>query len=401
MEPTVISPEKAAPLFPVMDARYAGVAAVKALEDKYEAALRTIAEIKAAPAFLSQETRERGNKKPELSLARLFAAQFMKKSQGSYPTDKRYEKEVEYLQKAFASGTTAAGGFLLPEEWNSLIFSELGAKAVVLASGPTVIPMATKKLHVGGFGTDATFQWLGEGTASTESTSATAEVTLALSTARLLSSLSIEYMRYATPETEAAIQANLIRVLSRGVDGALLFGSGANQPTGMGSVGSITTVGAAAGAANGGALTYDDLVLIIDGLNEADVPEEGRAWFMHPRSWTRIRQLKDTTGRPLIQPYDLPLPGQPPKQLLGYPVYTSTKVPINQVKGTSTGVNSTILLVPMSEILVGLGTGSEGIQIDISEHSAFANAQVQIRLLQQVDIKPIHAVSIGAITGVN
>jgi HK97 family phage major capsid protein len=397
---------KLAPLFVETDKRYAPAGAVEDVQKKYDAvsakydeALKQIAELKAAPAFIEKE--RLGTAKHETKLGRLLYATFIKRKTGVFPAEKEYSREVEFMQKAFASGTTAAGGFLLPEDWSTTIFQELGAKAIVLQAQPNVIPMAVKKLHVGGFGTDATFQWLGEGTASTESTSATAEITLALSTARLLSSFSVEYLRYSTPETEAAIQANLVRVLARGVDGALLFGSGANQPTGMGSVGSISTVGAAAGAANGGTLAYDDLVLMRDALDEADVPEERRCWLMHPRSWTRIRQLKDTTGRPLVYNYDNPLLNNEPLQLFGYPVYRSTKIPINQVKGTSGSVNSTILFVCMSDIYVGLGAGNEGIQIDISEHSAFANAQVQVRLLQQVDIKPAHAVSIGAITGVN
>lgn len=393
--------DKIAPLLPVLDTKYASVEAFKAVSDKLDASLREIAELKAAPAFISQENRERGNNKPDTRLGRIFRSMWEYRKNGRLPQGKEFEKENEYVQKAFTSGATAAGGFLLPEDWSNIIFNELGAKAIVLQAEPNIIPMAVKKLHIGGFGTDATFQWLGEGTASTESTSGTAEITLSLSTARLLSYLSIEYLRYSTPETEAAIQANLIRVLARGIDGALLFGSGANQPTGMGSVGSISTVGAAAGAVNGGALTYNDLVLMIDALDGADVPQERRAWFMSPRSWTRIRQLQDSTGRPLVQDYSLPLPSAPPLQLLGYPVYRSTKIPNNQVKGTSTGVNSTILLVAMSDVYVGLGAGNEGIQIDISEQFKFDSAQVAIRLLQQVDLKPAHAVSIGAITGVN
>lgn len=393
--------EKVAPLYPILDTKYAGVEAHKAISDKLDAAVREIAELKAAPAFISQENRERGNTKPETRLGRLFMAQLSRMKTGQFPSGKDFEKEVEFLTKAFASGTTTAGGFLLPEDWANQFFQELGAKAIVLQANPNVIPMAVKKLHIGGFGTDATFQWLGEGVGSAESTSATAEITLALSTARLLSSLSIEYLRYSTPETENAIYQNLLRVLARGVDGALLFGSGANQPTGMGSVGSISTVGAAANAVNGGALTYNDLILMIDALDQADVPVERRCWFMHPRSRTRIRQLVDTTGRPLLYDYSNPLTSQEPNTLLGYPYYTSTKIPINQVKGTSGAVNSTILFVAMSDVYVGLGAGNEGIQLDVSEHSAFGNAQVQVRLLQQVDLKPAHAVSIGAITGVN
>src|ERR1700722_18741941 len=184
-----------APLLEETDGRYVGIKDFEALEEKhatlenkYDGALREIAELKSAPAFVSKENRERGNTKPELSIARLCTAYVQKRTQGDYPTGKHFEKEVEYLrndlkktlgvEKAFASGTTTAGGFLIPEVWQDSVITELAAKGVVLGAGPQIVPCPGKKMHLPAFGADATAQWLGEAGSSTESTPATSEVTL-------------------------------------------------------------------------------------------------------------------------------------------------------------------------------------------------------------------------------
>jgi HK97 family phage major capsid protein len=397
MEP--LNQEKLAPLFAETDKRYVPVSELKAVNDKYDAVLREIAELKAAPAFISKETRERGNTKPELSLARLTGAYIKKKLDHSFPLEKRFEKEVEYLQKAFASSTTTAGGFLIPEEWQDSVITELAAKAVVLQAGPHIIPVTKKKMHLPAVTTDATAAWLGEGSASSESTSTTAEVTLTLNTARLLSSYSIEWLEYSSPAIDAAFQANLVRVLQRFVDAGLLTGSGSNRPTGLRSVASPTLTGAQNSNANGGNLAYTDIVNLLDGLDGANVPDQGRKWFMNPRSFTRLRALVDSNNRPLLYDFGRPLLDGDPETLMGYPFYKTTQISKAETLGTGTNL-SPILLVNMDDVYVGVGAGGEGIRIDVSEHSAFANAQIQLRLLFQVDIQPGHQASVGIIQGV-
>jgi HK97 family phage major capsid protein len=395
-----------APLLEETDGRYAGIKDLESLEEKhaslekkYDTALREIAELKSAPAFVSQDTRQRGNTKPELSLARLASAFCFQQRRRDFPSDKAHEKEVEYLKKAFASNTTTAGGFLIPEEWQDSVITELAAKSVVLGAGPQIIPVPAKKMHLPGFGADATAQWLGEAAASTESTPATAEVDLTLNTARILSAFSVEWMNYSSPAIDAAFQANLVRSLKRFVDAALLTGSGSSRPTGLRTVSSPTLVGAQNNNANGGNLAYADLVNLLDGLDEANVGESARTWFMNPRSFTRIRSLVDSNNRPLLYDFGQPLVNGDPLTLFGYPFYKSTQISKAETKGTGTNL-SPILLVDMDDVFVGVGAGDQGIRIDISEHAFFSDAQVALRLLFQVDIQPGHTASVGVLEGV-
>jgi len=391
--------EKLAPLFAEMDKRYVSVSEHKDLSDKYEDVLRQIAEMRAAPAFISQESRERGNTKPEFSLGRLTSAYIRRKLQGDFNSDARFEHENEYIRKAFASGTTTAGGFLIPEDWQDSVINQLAAQAVVLKAGPNIIPVTKKKMHLPAISADATAQWLGENAAITESTPPTAEVTLTLSTAKLLSAFSLEWMEYSSPQVDAAFQNNLVAALQRFVDAGFLTGSGANRPTGLRSISSPTLVGAQNGNANGGNLAYGDLINLLDGLDGANVGDVKRTWFMNPRSFTRVRSLVDTTNRPLFYSFETPLVDRAPSTLLGYPYYKTTQLPKNETKGTGTNL-SAILCVDMADVYVGVGAGGEGIRIDVSEHAGFANAQIQLRLLFQADIQPGHTASVGIIDGV-
>src|SRR6185437_14604597 len=300
-----------------------------------------------------------------------------------------------------------------PQEWADFVIPELGAQAVVLKAEPNVLPMQHQILNIPGLTNNQTCSWLGEGSAITENSPTTNNTPLTLHTAKSLTALSIEWTRDASPETDAALQANLSRGMARFVDLGYLNGSGSsNQPTGLMNVSSIGQIFAGSGAANGSVPTYDDFNAAVDGLEEANAPREGRCWFMHPRSMARVRGIKDSLGRPLFvkdlnrtvvlgpdgNVVDL-TSRNPDGYILGYPVYTTTQIPVNQTRGTDNNA-STILLVAMSDIYIGQGIKSHGMEVAISDQALFQNAQIAVRILYRTDIQPGHAVYIEALSGV-
>lgn len=361
-----------------------------------ETMTRTVAEMRIAPAFISPDSRAQAKAGKEYSLGRLLWAQSRKRLTGEWPSEAKFAREIEYLRKALSEGTTTAGGFLIPEEWSADILPELGAQAVVLQANPVQFPISVDKFHVPGFNADATAEWLGENVGSTESQPTTREVVLTLSTARLYTVASIEWMRDANPATDSALRANLTRALQRFVDKAYLEGSGSNRPTGLGAIASINSIGADNDNADGGEINIDDLLRAVKELDLDNAPQDRRAFFMHPRSWYKVAQLKDQNGRYLVE-QDVRNMAQ--KQLFGYPVFTSTQMAIDQTKGSGTAL-STILLAAMSDILVGIGSGGRGIELAVSEDAEFKAAGVAVRLLFRTDIQAGHPQSICAITGV-
>lgn len=334
------------------------------------------------------------------------------KQSGGYPNEKQFGAEVEYVKKAISDGSSTAGGSLIPQEWSDFIIPELGAQVVVLKAGANVLPMQHQVMNIPGIATTQSVAWVGENTAITESDPTTNNTPLTLHTAKFLTGLSKEWLDDATPETDAALQASFVRSAVRFVDGALLNGTGTTQPLGLANVTGITQLFAGAGAANGSLPTYDDFNAAIEAMDEADVPQAKRCWFMRPRTLAEVRGLKDTLGRPLffdnLQQGALllasgaitSLSNGPDGFIMGYPVYTTTNVPKNLVRGTSGAVCSYVLLVAMSDVYVGQGIRSAGLEIAMSDQAFFVNAEIAVRGLYRIDIQPGHALSIVNIGGV-
>lgn len=353
------------------------------------------------PTIISEARKKQNKSGKETSLGKILFCQYYKREQGVWPSGANYTAEVDFLGKAVKhaldTGTATSGAELVPDEWRDEIIEELGASAVVLQAGPTIIPMSGDVMHLAGFDADATAEWLGEGAASTEDTPTTREVTLNLSTARLLSHVSIEFIQDALPATDAALRANLTRTLSRFVDDGLLQGSGANRPTGLRDIVGISSIGADNDNADGGEINYDDFSRAVLELDTNDVSPDGRVWFMHPRTFDKVRRIKDLEGRPLfIQDFNNTANVG---NVFGYPIMQSSQILTNETKGGGTSL-SYILLARMPGVFVGQGVQQRGISLAISEHARFANAQVAIRLLARTDINVDHPESIVLIDGV-
>jgi HK97 family phage major capsid protein len=360
----------------------------------------------------------------EYSFGRLLYALYYRREHACYPQEKEFEHEAEFLkgaekirmeQRAVSEGTSGAGGTLIPQEWTDFVIPELGAQVVFLKAGPNVLPMQHQILNIPGLTNNQTCYWIGENASITESSPTTNNTPLTLHTAASLTGISIQWLRDATPETDAALQANIVRGIVRFVDSAMFNGTGSsNQPTGLLNVSSVTQNYTGQGAANGSAPTYDDLSLAIYALESNNAPRAGRCWFMHPREIDQLRRLKDTLGRPIfldnffanVQKENLVGPTAPVDalfrgadgMLLGYPVFTTTAIPINQTRGTSSSA-STIFFVAMSDIYVGQGVKSQGLEVAISDQALFTDAEIAVRTLYRTDVQPGHPVSICLVGG--
>lgn len=72
-------------------------------------------------------------------------------------------------------------------------------------------------------------------------------------------------------------------------------------------------------------IIYDDLVDLMHSVDPAyrTNAEDGVAWLMNDTTYAKVRKLKDTQGRPLLEP----LPGLPPNVLFGYPIVIDPSIP--------------------------------------------------------------------------
>jgi HK97 family phage major capsid protein len=99
-------------------------------------------------------------------------------------------------------------------------------------------------------------------------------------------------------------------------------GLGAGQPKGI--LASTLTQDADLDTAD--AVTYNDLVDLQDVLDEAY--DAGAKWLMRRNTWTQIRKIIDTAGRPIVQSSTEGIAGRPERRLLDRPVVIDEAAPL-------------------------------------------------------------------------
>lgn len=129
--------------------------------------------------------------------------------------------------------------------------------------------------------------------------------------------VSIQLTQDSGVELETKLPGWLGERIGRGQAPHFLTGTGASQPQGLLSAG---TVGVTAASAT--AVTYDELVDLTTSVDDAYLEDEetmdGVGWLMTQLTWGKIRKLKDSQNRPLVT---TDLQGERPrKMLLGWPV---------------------------------------------------------------------------------
>lgn len=297
--------------------------------------------------------------------------------------------------KALSEGSDPAGGYLVPVEHSAKLVEMLRARTAIRAAGATVVPMASDTLQIPSQTGGATAYWVAENAPITASDQMWGQVQLQARKLAALTKLSAELFEDSDPAVEALVMADLARVLALEEDAKYLWGDGQNNtPTGLEHIDGVhvdtTTLGD-----NGGAPDFDTLADMLYALDADNVPAEGRAWIVHPRTVNTLRQIKDSSSKYLWA--DPAAPGDPPT-LWGYPVFTTTAIPINQTQGTSNDC-STVYLGCWPEFVIGQRKALE-LRASDAAGNAFEYDQVFIRAIMRVDANVRHAASFEVLKGV-
>ncbi len=297
--------------------------------------------------------------------------------------------------KALAEGTDSAGGYLVPVEHSSQLVELLAAKTAVRAAGATIIPMNSDTLQIPSQTGGATAYWVAENAQITASDQTWGQVQLQAKKLAALTKLSAELFEDSDPGVEALVMADLARVLAIEEDIKYLTGDGSgNTPEGLEEISGVhvdtTTLGT-----DGGTPDFDNLADMLYALDADNVPAEGRAWIVHPRTVNTLRQIKDTADKYLWA--DPSAPGDPPT-LWGYPVFTTTAVPINETQGINNDC-STVYLGCWPEFVIGQRKALE-LRASDAAGNAFEYDQVFIRAIMRVDCNVRHADSFEVLKGI-
>lgn len=114
---------------------------------------------------------------------------------------------------------------------------------------------------------------------------------------------------------------------------------------------------------------YEDLVDTEDALDAAYEPNA--MWVMKKNTWSQLRLIVDTAGRPIIQDSTAGISGRPPRTLLGYPVVIDEAMPTL----SSAGITLPIAFGDFREAYVRRFVG--GVTVLVNPYSRMEFGQIE------------------------
>jgi len=260
------------------------------------------------------------------------------------PKSPRARGELEEVQKAISIGSSADGGYAVPE-----ILSREIAKRLVdlspLRSLCRVVSVSNGDFRMLTNVNGASSGWVGEGgTRSATSTPQLAEVRPAFGTLYAYVSASEEAVHDMQFDVGSWLVDNIAEEFARAEGAAVIAGSGSDQPRGF-----LTTAPVSTGDSDSPARTFGTLQYIATGAagafpndqtgsppgNPGDVLWDtvyslragyraNARWLMNSATAATVRKWKDADGRYLWQ--DNLIAGQPAR-LCGYPIVICEDMP--------------------------------------------------------------------------
>ena len=283
--------------------------------------------------------------------------------------------------KAMTEGVDAQGGYLVRPAVERQIV-ETKELDNVLRGLCSRINVTTNSIQLDQLTLSTVAGWVAELAQKPETTGMTlATVTASVFTAAGLATISNQLLADSNPSVDNLVTSDLAKRLTALEETAFLTGTGTGQPLGI-----LNTPGLGATS-----LTATDIPSLLQAVLSSISKVESAhgaptGILMHPRTWTRILAATFASGANaglyLIQPtstFQDPRTADrgPTKNLWGYPVYTTNRMPINLGGGTE----SRIIVGDFSEALI---LDRQGITVDESPHVYFTTNQTVFRAEMRV-----------------
>lgn len=303
-------------------------------------------------------------------------------------------------QRALNSGSAAAGGILVPEEMSSEIIDILRPRTTFLQGNPRRVSLASGSYKLPAAATGATATWRGEGKPIQVSQPTFKDINLTAKFLDAMVPLTNQLLRWSLADVRSWVERDMALEMGTKLDYAAYFGSGgAHTPTGITKVEGITRFSGANG-------TAPSVVDIEASARTAELSMEGRnlpmtnaVWVMAPRVRKFLGDLRDGNGNRYYPELHSAAP-----VWRGYPVYSTTQVPVN---GGGTTDESEILLVNFDDVFFGEGAGlSFGVSTEATyvnngqTVSAFQNDLTIIKASLEADVDLRYLEAVAVIDGV-
>ncbi len=337
---------------------------IKALEDKLATRLRG--------------PEAGGTERPKpISIARMCLGVAAERMGQSDPWQHSgYEREILAeckTRSTLISGQDSLGGYMvqeqfLPQEFIDLLRSKLVLTQLGIRTVPGLVGAPVRLNKQTG---SATAYYVGETSAPTASNPTFGMHSMYPKGLKGLVVMSKLQAMLATPAFESYVMNELTKAMAERRELAILQGVGSeNEPLGL-----VNTANVGSSSISAIPTDLDDYQAMVYTVEAANADSGRLGWLMNPREWNTLRTLKTGTGN-----YLLPraADGSTPKMLHGYPVVTTTAVPITL--GDS-GAAGRVIFGDWSQIVDGEW---QGITFDVSDKNSTYWAEGLLGVLVQL-----------------
>jgi len=287
-----------------------------------------------------------------------------------------------------------AGGFLVPTVVSTDIIGQYTARTVVRRAGAQVLPDAPKETTVPKKTGNTTAYWVGDAPSTDVTASAITFGELSLTLRPLAAAVEIRknLLQHAAVAVEPIIRSDITEQMALAEDLAFIQGLGGMQPTGLKNWPGIASYS----TGSIGTPDFDELIDARTTLLSRNIPladgDGNTSLWMHPNVLGYLQKHKTGVG---AYDYVIDLTSRPPDRVLGYPVYTTTQIPVN----LGGGGNETYI------VFCGIGrdyTIADGgaIEILVDPYTLSRKLQVQLIAVHEVDGGPRRLEAFQLLTGV-
>ncbi|MBX3234527.1 MAG: phage major capsid protein [Nitrospiraceae bacterium] len=339
-----------------------------------------------------------GRQQRSVSLLKVATANYLAREGVGNPWDRLnagFEKEIvtEATRKAMDAGTAGSGGgYVIPQEYLGDEFIELlRAKSVVLRAGATFAPNLTgSPVRIPRQTGSGTVYWVGQNADITKSDASYGEVQMTPKTMAMRMQFSNLLNLLSNPAIEQLIRNDFALSAALELDRVALRGSGtANQPLGLANMAGIPSY---AIGANGGSLSIDDLYGLMAVIEDANALGSTLALVTNPKGLRKLKRQRiqqysgDTGGAYALAP--AVLTDEALSKLVGLTCLTTTQLPVNLAKGSSTDCTE-VYFGNWADLIIGQWGGVEILATNVGGN-AWAQNAIEVRLVQNVDVQVRH-----------
>jgi len=305
----------------------------------------------------------------------------------------------ESRRKDLAAGTGASGGFLIPEQFMASLFvDKLRAQVALVRAGATVMNFNSSPVIIPKMTGDVTAQYQNENTSITASDITTAQVKATARKVTAMTKISNDLLLLNALSAQTFVERSILsqHALIRDLKGLRGDGTGA-EPLGLLNVGGNTTT--VAPGTNGDDPTFTFLLDVWGAPQDNNVPENRGAFIMHPKVRRNIISQTGSGDRPIFNwNAELSESGMEVRPtIFGNDVVTTTQIPINLAKGSSTALSEIYYSSSWGDLLMA-EFGSASILASNLSGTAFADDQTWIRGISRNDFAVLREESFAIAT---